>query len=196
MRYDKGHKAATRQHILDIASKRFRKDGVSLGLSEIMKAAGLTNGGFYTHFESKDDLVRSALLEASAGRRAWMESVVKRDGLEGFFKDYLGRGHRDRPETGCVFGALSSESARLSRRLRSALTQELHTVLELISEELSSHLPNDRSRKAMQIFGVLVGSLQLARTIDDPVLSEKVLEAGLQAALAITRCPKCELPPA
>ncbi|WP_456837522.1 TetR/AcrR family transcriptional regulator [Bradyrhizobium sp. USDA 4486] len=170
---------------MNVASKRFRKDGVSLGIVEVMKTAGLTHGGFYSHFDSKEDLVRSAVLEASAGQRERMNAAAEQGGLEGMLREYLGRAHRDRPETGCAFAALGSEISRLSRKSRGALTRELGAVFDLIARQLPEQTPAEGRRKAMQILCIMVGSLQLARTVEDPDLSEGILSSGRQAALAL-----------
>ncbi|WP_229174532.1 hypothetical protein [Bradyrhizobium ivorense] len=114
-----------------------------------------------------------------------MGAVAKSGSLEGLVQEYLGRSHRDRPETGCVFAALGSEIARLSRKTRSVLTGELSAFLDLVAGELPEQIPTERRRKALQIVSVLVGSLQLARAIDDQDLSDGILNAGRLAALVL-----------
>src|SRR5579859_4988291 len=114
MRYEKGHRETTRQHILDVASAQFRQNGVAaVGLAGIMSEAGLTNGAFYTHFESKEDLVRAMLLDAlrrhELRHRANLENKM---GLEATIRDYLSARHRDRPGSGCPAAALVAEIAR------------------------------------------------------------------------------------
>src|ERR1700761_8305374 len=114
MRYEKGHKETTRRHILDVASAQFRENGVAaVGLAGIMQAAGLTNGAFYAHFESKEDLVRAVLREAFERRqqrlRANLESKV---GLDTIVRDYLSARHRDGAGGGCPTAALVAEIAR------------------------------------------------------------------------------------
>ena len=114
MRFEKGHKAETRRHILGVASKRFRQDGISAtGIAGIMGEAGLTNGAFYTHFESKEDLVREVLLDALTRRaqrhRANLENNV---GLEATLRDYLSARHRDGAGSGCPTAAVWGAAAR------------------------------------------------------------------------------------
>src|SRR5215831_8348531 len=122
MRYEKVHKEATRAHIIDVASAQFRESGVAaVGLAGIMSAAGLTNGAFYTHFESKEDLVRAVLLNALGRRgqrlRANLESGA---GLETAIRDYLSPRHRDGAGAGCPTAALVAEIARHPRKTRDA----------------------------------------------------------------------------
>src|SRR5271163_759381 len=97
MRYEKGHKETTRRHILDVASSRFRESGVAaVGLAGLMEEAGLTNGAFYTHFESKEDLVRAVLVDALTRReQKHRANLEARSGLEATIRDYLSARHRD-----------------------------------------------------------------------------------------------------
>src|SRR5215475_8523450 len=97
MRYEKGHKDTTRAHILDVASSQFRASGVAaVGLAGIMEAAGLTNGAFYTHFDSKEDLVRAVLLDALTRREQKLRASLEgKAGLETTVRDYLSTRHRD-----------------------------------------------------------------------------------------------------
>src|SRR5579872_209158 len=103
MRYEKGHKETTRQHILDVASAQFRERGIAaVGLSGIMSAAGLTNGAFYSHFESKEDLVRAVLLNALGRREQRLRANLEANaGLETTLRDYLSTRHRDGSGSGC-----------------------------------------------------------------------------------------------
>src|ERR1700688_773009 len=99
MRYEKGHKDTTRQRIIDVAAKQFRENGVAaVGLAGIMTDAGLTNGAFYTHFESKEDLVRAVLSNALGNREARLRNAARSEsGLEVSIRDYLSPRHRDNP---------------------------------------------------------------------------------------------------
>src|SRR5580704_17372274 len=99
MRYEKGHKDATRQRIIDTASRQFRENGVAaVGLAGIMADAGLTNGAFYSHFESKEHLVQAVLLNSLNRREATLQAAAEANvGLEATIRDYLSARHRDRP---------------------------------------------------------------------------------------------------
>ena len=113
MRFEKGHKAATRQHILEVASKSFRRDGVSAaGIAGIMGEAGLTNGAFYPHFASKEVLVREALASALADQQHRLEEDQQTGmDLEGAIRRYLNRAHLEDPACGCPSAALLPETS-------------------------------------------------------------------------------------
>src|ERR1700675_1479731 len=111
MRYEKGHKDLTRQRIIEVASKRFREQGVAaVGLAGVMSDAGLTNGAFYAHFDSKEDLVREVLSHAGFRNKS-SRAAEEGTGLEGAIRDYLSVSHRDNPARGCPTSALVAEIA-------------------------------------------------------------------------------------
>jgi len=114
MRYEKGHKDATRAHIIEVASAQFREHGVAAaGLAGIMSAAGLTNGAFYAHFDSKEDLVRAVLLDAFGQRQQRLRANLEHKvGIETTVRNYLSARHRDDAGTGCPRAALLAEIAR------------------------------------------------------------------------------------
>src|SRR5688500_15331749 len=121
MRYDKGHKDASRQRIMEAASERFRADGIAAsGLAAIMGDAGLTNGAFYPHFKSKADLVRESLAAAMDDQCDWLRNLIAEGGLEAVIAAYLSPAHRDTPEAGCTLAALLPELARQPLDARSA----------------------------------------------------------------------------
>ena len=109
MRYEKGRKDATRQRIVDIAAEHFRCDGIAAtGLAGIMKDAGLTNGAFYPHFQSKAELVRESVATAMDGQAGKMREIMAAGGLEAAIAAYLSAEHRDSPGQGCTLAALSA----------------------------------------------------------------------------------------
>jgi len=187
MRYEKGHREATRRHIIDVASARFRESGVAaVGLAGIMNAAGLTNGAFYTHFESKEDLVRAVLLDALSRRelrlRANLESRV---GLAATVRDYLSPRHRDGAGGGCPTAALVAEIARHPRRTRDAFTEKVVEIVNLLAAQLGSGSAAGRRKRAIAVYGMMVGSLQLARAVNDRKLSDEILADAADAALRL-----------
>jgi len=127
MRYDKGHKDLTRQRIVEIASRQFSRGRRRRGrLAGIMTAAGLTNGAFYAHFESKEDLVRTVLSNALGKREATLRATSERGaGLEATIRDYLCARHRDAPGRGCPTAALVAEIARHPKATRDAFTAKV-----------------------------------------------------------------------
>ncbi len=142
MRYEKGHKEATRQHIVEVASRQFRENGVAAaGLAGIMSAAGLTNGAFYAHFESKEDLVRAVLTDALDRRERGLAANLKANaGLEKSIRDYLGTRHRDNAGAGCPTAALAAEIARHPQETREVFTGKAAQIISLIAAQLRGRL--------------------------------------------------------
>lgn len=187
MRYEKGHKETTRRRIVETAAARFRKDGIDgVGLADLMAEAGLTHGGFYSHFSSKEDLVRAAMEEASAHSSQNFDRRIEEGGLESWIRGYMRPGHRDHPERGCAVAALASELARHPVATRKGFTEKLSRVTASIEQHLPTGLSSALKRKtAIGIFATLVGALQMARAVSDAELSEQILEAGITSALAL-----------
>jgi TetR/AcrR family transcriptional repressor of nem operon len=187
MRYEKGHKEATRKRIVAVASKRFREDGVAaVGIAGLMANADLTHGGFYSHFASKEDLVGDAVAEALDDTLGVLRTEAEqRGGLEGIIRAYLRPAHRDHPGEGCAVAALAAELARHPAATREALSQRLPRFVELIAEHLPGSDAEARRDCAVAIFGAMVGTLQLARLVSDSVESDRVLANGAVAARAL-----------
>src|ERR1700748_1279503 len=135
MRYDKGHKDATRAHIIDVASAQFREGGVAaVGIAGMMAGAGLTNGAFYNHFESKEDLVEAVLVNALGGCKIGLRANLEAGkSLEATIRDYLSARHRDDSGGGCPTAALVAEIARHPKTTRDAFTEKLSEVIALIA---------------------------------------------------------------
>ncbi len=186
MRYDKGHKDATRRRIIDVASRQFRQQGVAaVGLAGIMTDAGLTNGAFYAHFASKADLLREVLCNVRKRNEMWQAAPESGAGLASTIRDYLSSGHRDNPGRGCPTSALVAEIARHPKAARDAFTDKLARIIELIAARLDSGTQRERRRKAVALYGLMVGTLQLARAVNDKQLSEEILQSGAEQALAL-----------
>ncbi len=187
MRYEKGHKDATRNRIIDVASKRFRKEGLeAVGLAGLMADAGLTHGGFYAHFQSKEDLVREAVTDAFRQSNARFERAARddEDRFAAIVNGYLIPEHRDRPDLGCVAAALVSEIARHTEPTRQAFTSQLNSLIDLVEAQLPPG-PPDRRKCATAIVALMMGSLQLARAETDVTRSAEILASGAEAAFAL-----------
>ena len=187
MRYEKGHRDATRRHIIDVASAQFREGGVAaVGIAGIMADAGLTNGAFYNHFESKEDLVEAVLTKAltrrEQGLRANLEAAK---GLEASIRDYLSARHRDDPGGGCPTAALVAEIARHPKTTRDAFTGKIRDIIALIAAQTGKGSARERRKRAIAVYGLMVGALQLARAVNDRKLSDEILESAADAALAV-----------
>jgi TetR/AcrR family transcriptional regulator, transcriptional repressor for nem operon len=190
MRYAKGHKGATRKRIVEVASKRFRREGVAaVGVASLMSDAGLTRGGFYAHFGSKEELFREAVKSALDRMREELGRAATADGggLEAILRVYLGLRYRDRPERGCAAASLAPEIARHSHSTRAAFTQEFDAIIEVIVQQLPAGDRGVRRQAAIAIFGMMMGTLQLARAVPNTNLSNQILESGIDAALILGR---------
>jgi len=189
MRYEKGHKDATRAHIIDVASVQFREGGVAaVGIAGIMAGAGLTNGAFYNHFESKEDLVEAVLAHALGGRRIGLRANLEAGkSLEATIRDYLSVRHRDDSSGGCPTAALVAEIARHPKATRDAFTGKIMDIVDLIAARSGKGSARERRKRAVAVYGLMVGALQLARAVNDRKLSDDILESATDSALALTR---------
>ena len=166
-RYGKAHKEATRQRIIDTAGRRLKRDGIDgSGIATLMKDAGLTNGAFYAHFASKDDLVATAVAEQLRQQRANYGAYLPgRAGLEQFVREYLSNEHRDSPEDGCPSAALLDEIGRSSDATKEAFTDGLLISIDNMAAQLSPDDPQSARVKALTVFGMMVGTMQLSRAL-------------------------------
>lgn len=179
-RYDTAHKEKTRAAILEQASRAFRARGIAaVGIHEVMNSLGLTHGGFYAHFRSKDDLVGQAcahgLRQGAERRDARKVDGASRPNLARYIASYLAPSHRDRPETGCPLPALTAELGRGSEGARHELTEAAQAYVDGIRELLPDDIDPDR---AWALLAGMAGSVMLARAVDDPVLSDQILRAS------------------
>jgi TetR/AcrR family transcriptional regulator, transcriptional repressor for nem operon len=187
MRYGKGHKQATRRRILEAAGRRFKRDGIDgAGVATVMSDAGLTNGAFYAHFSSKEDLVANVLADQlRAQRESFHAEPSDRKGLETFIRAYLSPEHRDEFADGCPSAALLDEVARRPTDTRDVFTEEVMGVVDDIALRLDPTDLESGRADALTLFGLMVGTLQLARTLTDRDLSDRVLARGLETALKL-----------
>lgn len=181
MRYEKGRKDTSRSKIIDVASERFRSDGIAAsGLASIMSDAGLTNGAFYPHFASKADLVRACVVHALETQTQRLRDALATGGIEAVIATYLSAEHRDNPATGCASAALLPEIARQSEETRQAYTDHFKTLVDVIATALAQ--TNDPQGVAMSVVASLFGTLELARALKGNELSDRILAAGADAA--------------
>jgi AcrR family transcriptional regulator len=187
MRYTPEHNEATRERILEAAARLFREHGIeAVGLAKVMAEVDLTVGTFYTHFESKEALLREALLRALEGSHEGLARALRAGDLEAAVRLYLSPAHRDAPGTGCPVAALASEVARHPRATRNTLASRLTPSLDGLAALLSTGCRKRVSRAdAAAFFGLLAGTLQLARATPDRSESDAILEAGVRAALRL-----------
>ncbi len=148
-RYDAEHKAETRRRIIETAGRRLKQDGIDgSGVAALMTDAGLTNGAFYAHFGSKDDLVANVVADQLATQCAVLDSLPEgRAALEEFICDYLAPRHRDHPSTGCPSAALLDEIGRCDDAVRDSYTEGMQSIVDVIAAHLSPHRPVRRTHQ-------------------------------------------------
>ncbi|WP_105968080.1 TetR/AcrR family transcriptional regulator [Streptomyces geranii] len=187
VRYAKEHKQVTRQRIIEKAGQRFKQDGIDgSGISTLMSDAGLTNGAFYAHFTSKDDLVAHVVAEELRTQVARYGTLRPgRPGLEDLIREYLSPEHRDHPGLGCPSAALLDEVGRCEAGTKQAYTDGARDIVAEIAARLAPEDPKSARGTAIGLFTMLVGTLQLSRALADGKFSDEVLERGIENALAL-----------
>jgi AcrR family transcriptional regulator len=181
-RYGKEHKQATRRRIIEAAGRRLKRDGIDgSGVSTLMADAGLTNGAFYAHFDSKDDLVATAVADQLREQR----ETYSTQSPEKIIRGYLSVQHRDDIEGGCPSAALLDEIARSSDAVKRAYTEGQVAVIDDVAARLAPEDPQSARLQALGVFALMVGTLQVSRALADHQLAEAVLEHGIDNALAL-----------
>jgi len=180
MRRSKRETAETRQRIVRVAAAEIRKKGIEgTGLSDVMAAAGLTHGGFYRHFESKEGLVTEACSEAVDSSikkvRGHAAATGKDRGLDALAAEYLSTQHRDHPEGGCLLAALGSELARCDDGTREAATEALLKLVHVVTTHYSKSPKDGARRRALVAVSTMIGALTMSRVVTDPRLSADIL---------------------
>jgi len=183
MRYSEGHKQETRERVVKVAARALRAKGPDrLGVAEVMAQAGLTHGGFYAHFKSKDDLLAAAVEEAfRQGRNLWLRSTEERPGIEGlarYIENYVSEAHRDRIDTGCPIAALGAEFARTETEAGRIFAQNLDRLLGVIAERVPGETEASRKGLAASVFAEMMGSVLLSRALSDRQASNQILAAA------------------
>jgi TetR/AcrR family transcriptional regulator, transcriptional repressor for nem operon len=179
MRYPATQTAEKHERILEEAARLFRERGFDrAGVAEIMKAAGLTHGAFYAHFPSKDALEAEAVECAFAQSNDRIHALTANAGdpKQAFLDGYLDAAHRDHPGSGCVIAALGPEIARDSAA-RKPFTQRVKRMIDGMAERYRWKRRGASRRNAIHLLSAAVGALTLARAVDDPRLSDEILES-------------------
>lgn len=186
-RYAPEHKDATRRRMIETAGRRFKTDGLDgSGIATLVRDAGLTNGAFYSHFDSKDDLITTVVADQINAQAERLEALPPGLGsLEAFVREYLSPEHRDDPANGCPSAALLDEITRTGEATRRAYTEGAHRMLRAIIRLLDADEGTDSRNRAIGLYTLLVSALQLARAVTDPKLSDQILSASVINALAI-----------
>ena len=195
MGHSKAEKAENHDRIVRTAATRFRVTGVDgIGLADLMKEAGLTHGGFYRHFASRDELVAEAIERAlHDGSKGAFDAVAKsklgkQALLFALIDWYLGIGHRDDLATSCAVTSLAGDVARSNARARTAYSRQVAAYLELFAQLIAADKPKARRVKAIAAWATLVGAVSMARAVNDDKLSREILKTAadeLKSALSL-----------
>jgi len=192
MKVSREQAAQNRERVLEVASRLFRERGLDgIGVADLMKGAGLTHGGFYGQFASKEDLMAKACARALADSLAkWRNRVeaAPDDPLAAVVAPYLSTAHCEQPGEGCALAALASEAARRDAPVRHAMTEGLRPLVDLLAELLPGRSRGARRDKALATFAGMVGAVVLARAVDDPALAEEILHS-VSASIAGRAAP-------
>jgi TetR/AcrR family transcriptional repressor of nem operon len=173
MGYSRRDKRATHERIVRVAAKRFRERGLEgIGVADVMKEAGVTVGGFYKHFDSRDELVVEALAAAFKDLDVWEQHT---EGLSQLLQNYLTEAHRDTPGSGCAMGALLGDMTRGSKSARAVYTERVKRTLAFSSALLPSSPPSNKRGRALLMLSAMLGAINLSRAVSDPTLSREIL---------------------
>ncbi|TMK82809.1 MAG: TetR/AcrR family transcriptional regulator [Actinobacteria bacterium] len=186
-RYGKEHKEATRRRIVEAAGRRLKRDGIDgSGVAALMADAGLTNGAFYAHFASKEDLVATAVADQLHEQlERYRAAAPGRAGVERMVREYLSVEHRDNVEHGCPSAALLDEIGRGTDATKRAYTEGVLAIVDDIAARLKPDDPVSARGKTLSLFAMLIGTLQLSRALANRRLADEILEQGIQNALAL-----------
>jgi TetR/AcrR family transcriptional repressor of nem operon len=178
-----GHKARTHARIVEAAARAFRERGVEpVAIADVMRAAGLTHGGFYAHFSSKDALVAEATTRGLAdSRREFLVAAAAanpQSPLREIIRRYISRSHRDHQAEGCALPALAAEIAREPAGVRSAFTAALEEFIAQLMDYVPGDTADARRDAALVLASGMAGAVALARAVEDPALSDRLLLAA------------------
>lgn len=187
MRYSKDHKTETHERIVKNASVRLRERGAAnLGVAELMKEAGLTHGGFYAHFPSRDALISEAFvhaMEQTAKRwRKRADEAPEGKELAAVVNGYLTAAHRDDIGNGCALPALGAEVSRANPKIRKAVAAKLEDMIDIVAGQMPGPTKKAARRDAIGALATMMGALLMARMAGTGDLSEEILDAGRSVA--------------
>src|SRR3954453_12645389 len=181
----KRSKEATHDRIVDAAARAIRRSGYDgTGVADIMKDAGLTHGGFYAHFHSREAMLAEAADRAGSESVAMMERIAATSppprALQSMMEAYLSKAHVEAAETGCPAAALGSEMPRQAPEVRRAATRRIKEIIDVVARQLPDWGQPAAHEQALVAVATSVGALLLARAVDDPKLSDALLKATLK----------------
>jgi len=168
-----------RDRVIATAARLFRERGFDgIGISDLMKEVGLTHGGFYAQFPSKEHLMAEAATQAADERKAAMHKQLQEapeQGVAGFAERYLSRRHRDNPGEGCYVATLGIDVARHGPLVRDAFTRSVRSALEILASAEKASSEKERRNQAIADYAMMIGAMVLARAVSDDGLSNEIL---------------------
>jgi TetR/AcrR family transcriptional regulator, transcriptional repressor for nem operon len=184
-RPDPSRKEATHERIVQAAARAIRRSGYSgTGVADIMKDAGLTHGGFYAHFDSREAMLAEAADRAGAESVATLERIAAaappEKSLQTLLRAYLSKEHFESAESGCPMAALGSEMPRQAPEVRRAATRRIKEAIDLVARQLPEWGKPAAHEQALATLSTMVGAMVLARAVDDPKLSDALRSAALK----------------
>ena len=185
-------KDATHERIVSVAARAIRRSGYDgTGVADIMKEAGLTHGAFYAHFASREAMLAEAAgracAEAAAAAAEVVTKVPAEAALASLFATYLSKEHLQHPELGCPLAALGCETSRQAPDVRRVATRHIKEMIDLVARQSPDWGRPAAHERALVAIATMVGSLTLARAVDDPGLSDSLREAALKHLSASDR---------
>jgi AcrR family transcriptional regulator len=185
----RSRKEITHERIVEVAARAIRRSGFEgTGVADVMKEAGLTHGGFYAHFASREAMLAEAADRAGADSAALSAHIAAtapgEQALPAMLRAYLSKAHVEGVETGCPIAALVSEVPRQSLEVRRAATRGIKEMIDVIARQLPDWGQPRGHEQALVIAATVVGALMLSRAVDDPKLSDALLKAALKRLTA------------
>lgn len=180
MKVSRKQAAENRERILDVAAQLFREKGFDgIGIADLMKSAGLTHGGFYNQFASKEDLAAQATARAIEQNGEYWAKVFdsEADPWRVYVERYLSSAHRDNPGNGCTFAALGAEAHRHDPAVAKAFTEGLQQTFDRLEAVVPEMGPGTSRQRAITAMAALVGALVMARAVDNPDFSGEIVDA-------------------
>jgi TetR/AcrR family transcriptional repressor of nem operon len=191
MGYSQADKAKSHERIVKVAAERFRESGVEgIGVAELMKIAGLSHGGFYRHYPSRDDLVAEAVEHALADGGKRVADLGRADRpltLRMLVEAYLSAAHRDHLATSCAVTTMAADVARSGDRARAAYSKQVESYLKLLMDLVGGANKRIKRARAITVLATLVGAISMARAVKEEKLSREILASAAQEIIAMLR---------
>ena len=178
MRYKENHKEETHKKIVETASREFRSRGFDgIGIGRLMSLLKLTHGGFYAHFEDREELIVEAMSLALEQSLGYIVQALEQGGIPAVINYYTSDIHRDNPGYGCPLPSLTAEEARRPIQSRESFTRDYNRIIETVAPYVCGDTFEQRAEKVQAMFASLTGAVSLARAVSDPALSDRILRA-------------------